>query len=411
MPDLLPASSSAMLKYAYAPAEDCTLELRSCDVFREGLICDVLVISAWDDYYEPVEGTMIAALSRYGITVKELKENELALDFRGCDSIKAWVSNELDTPDLRIAWPEGSTTRFRRLAVIESPRVENTPIKDASGVERIPVFERMFRLLALLPLHGVPCRSVATPLLNAGQQKARLQQLTPGLLQGIRMGFDHVPELKQLVIFDLKESAIDELKTTILEHFGNNEAPSELTLTKEQKIYTNEITQRLEKFKKRVGVSETAKTITQDILAQLSDEQDRVNLVAIGVSARKLVESLVRDHTKHLEAETSLFRRINFLDRSISPWTINAMHTVRIFGNWMSHADYQHYDERDKRPLNVNHHHLNAMLLALHCVVTETWKKKERQAPVRLSRAVGEERANPRRAGKASDGAAAARLR
>ena len=87
------------------------------------------------------------------------------------------------------------------------------------------------------------------------------------------------------------------------------------------------------------------------------------------------------------------------------------MHTVRIFGNWMSHADYQHYDERDKRPLKVTHYHLNAMLLALHCVVTETWKKKEQQPPVKLPRSVGEELPKPRSAGGASDGAAAGRLR
>jgi hypothetical protein len=46
-----------MLKHAYAPAEDRTLELRSGDFFREGLTTDLLVISAWDGYYEPEQGT------------------------------------------------------------------------------------------------------------------------------------------------------------------------------------------------------------------------------------------------------------------------------------------------------------------------------------------------------------------
>jgi hypothetical protein len=368
-----------MLKHAYAPAEDRTLELRSGDFFREGLTTDLLVISAWDGYYEPEQGTMIAALSHCcGINVGGL---ERALDFTGSDSIKAWVSHELDTADAPIEWPEGCTTRFRRLAVIESPRIDGELAGDGSERKEIPVFRKMFRLLALLPLHQVPCRIVATPLLNAGQQRAELQDLTPGLIEGIRVGFNHVPDLKQLVVFDLKAEAIDNLGMTILEHFGSTQETSELKLSKEQRLYLKEITQKLQAFKEGVQISEEAKKITQDILEQLDEKQKKVNLVAIGISARKLVEYLVGERTKFLSAEISLFRRINYLDGSIDPWTINAMHTVRIFGNWMGHHSYQPIEERDVPPPKITHYHLNMMLLALRCVVVEPWRKKDRRPP------------------------------
>jgi hypothetical protein len=222
---------------------------------------------------------------------------------------------------------------------------------------------------------------VATPLLNAGQQKATLQDLTPGLIEGIRVGFDHVPELKQLVVFDLKERAIDDLKDTILEHFGCTQETSELKLGEEQRLYLNEISQQLETFKKWIEISEEARKITQDILEQLDNDKEKINLVAIGISARKLVEYRVGEWTKFLSCEISLFRRINYLAGSIDPWTINAMHTVRIFGNWMGHHNFQPIEERDVPPPKITHFHLNMMLLALRCVVVEPWRKKDRQPP------------------------------
>lgn len=385
-----------MLRYAYAPAEDRGLALRSGDFFREGLHSDLLVISAWDRYYEPVAGTMIAALRRCGITVGALNR---ALDFTGCDSIRGWVSEELDTPEAPIAWPQGSTTRFRRLAVIESPRPQPDRPGDAAAGETIPVFEKMFRLLALLPLHQVACQSVATPLLNAGQQQARLQQLIPGLIQGVRVGFEHVPELKELVIFDIKEQAIDDLREAMLVHFHSTPKASELRPNAEQRIQFREIAEKLKSFKERADTSETAKTIAQDILAELDDKQKKVNLVAIGISARKLIEYLVGARTRGMSSEVNLFRRINYLEGSINPWTINALHTVRIFGNWMGHAEFQHFEERDQPPPRISIYHLMAMLLALRCVVAEPWWKKEKHAiPIKRSRPAAAVLPRPKRA-------------
>ena len=33
---------------------------------------DILIVSAWQDSYEPVEGTLVAALEKKGVSVKEL---------------------------------------------------------------------------------------------------------------------------------------------------------------------------------------------------------------------------------------------------------------------------------------------------------------------------------------------------
>lgn len=374
-----------MFRYAYGPAEDCTLELRCGDYFREGLSTDLLVISAWDGFYEPEQGTMIAALERCGIIVKDLKRE---LDFTGSESIRAWVSQELDIADNQIKWPEGCATRFRRLAVIESPRKKETSAGDAIERAELPVFRRMFSLLALLPFHNISCRSVATPLLNAGQQKAQLPDLTPGLIEGIRIGFQNVPELKELVVFDHKKEAIDELTNTFQKHFGSTQETSELELSAEQRLYIKDLVGKLQTFARRRDTPEKVKTITQDIIEQLDNAEKKVNLTAIGISARKLIEYLVIKRTESLESKTTIYKRINFLEGSINPWTTNALHTVRIFGNWMGHYDYQHPQERDAPPLKITHHHLNLMLLALRCVVHERWWTKDRKPapPIKTKR-------------------------
>lgn len=375
-----------MLEYAYPPAEDRTLELRSGDFFREGLNSDLLVISAWDRFYEPQAGTMIAALKRCGITVGDLAR---ALDFTGCESIRAWVSDELDTDDSKIAWPQDSETRFRRLAVIESPRRDSVTAGDCSATDTVPVFEKMFRLLALLPLHDIPCRCVATPLLNAGQQGVGPEQLIPGLIRGVRVGFDHVPELRELVIFDLSKTKISSIREAMLAHFDSTQEANELRLTQDQRIFFKEISTSLLRFRKRPKTSEEAKIIAKDILDQLDGTQEAINLIAIGISARKLIEYLVNQQTRSLGSDVKLFRRINYLDGSINPWIINALHTVRIFGNWTGHPEFQSFEERDRPLTKITPYHLTSMLLALRSAVDENWWKKEKQSfPIKRHNAV-----------------------
>jgi len=373
-----------MYRNAFDPVEGRTLELRVGDFFREGLHSDLLVISAWEGFYEPEPGTMIAALKKNcGIDVGKLKLQR-ALDFTQSNTVRGWVSEELDTVNNPVHWPPDSTTRFKRLAVMESPRAMQQSDDEKGQDSRIPAFLKMFRLLALLPLHNIPCRSVATPLLNTGRQGAQLQQLIPDLMEGIRLGFENVPELRYLVIFDQKKEAIDALNTAIDEHLKRSPIQrSELGIENLSKRHVMDLIKTLESFQKRPDSHKKVEqaAIIEELLFQLKGTQ--VSLVTLGISARKLIECLVAERTRGLIYEDNLFKRINYLDGSISAWTANSLHTIRIFGNWMAHADTQINEKQPTRKPTT--HDLNTMLLSLASVVKDyPWPaKKAKNLPIK----------------------------
>ena len=110
---------SFMFFNACDPVEGRALELRCGDYFKLGLQTDLLVISAWDGFYEPEPDTIIAALEHgCGIRVKTLPR---AHDFTRVEALKAWISVELDSPLRRssIAWGRSQTpppaSRSRRI--------------------------------------------------------------------------------------------------------------------------------------------------------------------------------------------------------------------------------------------------------------------------------------------------------
>lgn len=384
-----------MYRNAFDPVEGGTLELRVGDFFQEGLHSDLLVISAWEDFYEPQEGTMVAALKKNcGIEVGKLKQRA-ALDFTQSETVRGWVSEELDTPAQPINW-KSTTTRFKRLVVMESPRPTEQQEEETGPDRRIPAFLKMFRLLALLPLHHISCRSVATPLLNTGRQGAQLQQLIPDLMEGIKLGFQHVPDLRYLVIFDLNTENINNLNTAINEHLGRSSIQKrEISIDMLPKPQVEDLIKTLEKLQNKPNIAkhEESASIIEEILVQLKGET--ISLVTLGISARKLIECLVAERVKGKVYEDNLFKRINYLGDSISAWTANSLHTIRIFGNWMGHADTQFNEKQPTR--KVSHQDLLAMLLSLASVVNDhPWPAKKRgNLPVKRGETVpliGEQR-------------------
>jgi hypothetical protein len=90
---------------------------------------------------------MIATLrERCGLDVGSLQRQ---LDLTTAESIRAWITPNLEDLPQPPQWPADSFTRFRRLAVVESPRLL------PEGETERPVFQQLFRLLALLPLYGM----------------------------------------------------------------------------------------------------------------------------------------------------------------------------------------------------------------------------------------------------------------
>lgn len=111
---------------------------------------DVLVVSSFPNNYRPTKGSLLGALQRRGISVRQLSDDK-AVDMR--DFASCWLSKPIDTP-------EHEGVRFKRVLCFE-------PQERGKAAE---VVGDIFR--ALLPVvFGPPnIRSVAVPLVATGKQ-------------------------------------------------------------------------------------------------------------------------------------------------------------------------------------------------------------------------------------------------
>ena len=76
-----------MLLNAFDPVQGRTVVLNAGDLFAEAIDVDLLVISAWDGFYQPQAGSMIAALhERFGFEVGSLLRQ---LDLTVAETIRA----------------------------------------------------------------------------------------------------------------------------------------------------------------------------------------------------------------------------------------------------------------------------------------------------------------------------------
>lgn len=305
-------------------AAERSLELRHGELFALGLQVDLLVISAYAGNYEPVPGTLVERLqSSCGLDLTRLPRQ---LDLTGTP-LGAWISPALDTLALPGQWPTGSNTRFRHLAVIESPA--HPPAKDQSW----PVFRQLFSLLALLPLQGIQCPVVGVPLLSAGNQGVDPQRLFPDLLDRCRDGFRHVPDLDRLIVFDRQAQALELLAAEIDAELGRFPSERDLLQFRDPGSLPPGLAQTLAGFPRRHPHIDAGSDLAE--LQHLLGGME-TTAVALGFHGRRLVEQLVRQRLGWRRG--SLYQGIQALSRQgLSPWIVSCLHQVRVFGNWMGH--------------------------------------------------------------------------
>jgi hypothetical protein len=377
------------LRNIYDAAPDRTVEVRCGDLFGLGIQVDLLVISAWVNSYHPDPGSMVAALEQgCGLKVAELATNK-EVDLMGAESIRGWVSRELVHDSSARA-----RTRFTRLVVLETPKDPKPIGEDAE------VFRRLFRLLAVLPLYDIHCRSVATPLLNTGRQNLMPEALYPAIINAVGNSFRHVPELRRLIIFDRKEDALGQLCSLIDRRLHRTPLQRELLrLNDSYRPYLDDLVKKLELF--RVNEDNHIALRNTDVRGCLADlihelRADQVTLVMIGMRARTLLEALLQIRLGVVAEGQPLFKLVKELgeETGVSAWSLNAMHTVRTFGNWMGHANQVVEAEPIPRR-DVSENDMLAMLLALGRILDDyPWPSRPRSPRRRTSRR-GRKRMNP----------------
>lgn len=332
-----------------------TVELQAGDFPSLGLTTDLLVVSAFERCYDPAPGTLIGRLHEaYGLQLKALP---VALDLRS-SPLKCWVSAELDWPD-----EPNQLSRFRRIAVIEGLMEWS----DEDDLLPWPPFNRLFSLLALLPMRQIPCATVASPLLGSGNQGLDVIAHYPDLLDAYHQAFRHVPELERLILFDKTEEHLQVLGEAI---DAALERPDPQTLRLRLPADSPAIGGLHDLLNSRNSpFTRPSSLAAQDIRELLNLlKGPEVSLVSLGNHGRRVVEQLV---LQSLSDECSseklkLFKGIVRLQqRGVHPWVIQCLHQVRCFGNWMGHPP------RGGRAMPVELHDVLAMLSSLQRALQE----------------------------------------
>ena len=318
---------------------------------------------------------MVKVLLDYcNIKVGELKRE---LDLTSSPSISAWVSLDLESLPIKPHWPTDSKTRFRRLVVVE------TPEPSAGITNKGLAFQQLFRLLALMPLHDIEYNSVCTPLLTTGQQQQLPADLFPAVLNAVENGFCHLPDLNRFLIIDLKKEALQSLSEQIDDRLHRTDLQKMvLSIDKRYKPLINRLMKSIKSFQdKNQRFLDKEDQITQS-LAVWHDElkAQQVTPVTLGSSARVFLEALLQKHLGAEQRFQSPYQMVKRLQNEtmISSWSANALHTIRIFGNWMCHAQPTvEVEEKHLQP--VNEDDIMIILLALRRVLDDyPWPARKR---------------------------------
>lgn len=331
-----------------------SVELHVGDLSALGLDVDLLVVSAFEGDYSPVPRTLLGRLYQaYGLLLSDLP---IALDLRR-SPLKSWVSAPLDLPPL-----PGEQTRFRRLAVIEG-----AVTFEAGNLLPWPPFNRLFSLLALLPMRRIACSSVASPLLGSGDQGIAPLEHYPDLLEAYRMGFQHVPELRRLILFGRTEEHLSPLGEAIDSTLGRSTSQQFRVALPTNLPGITEMGGVLRRWGS--GQTSAPDALVHDInelLTLLRGEE--VSPIALGIHARRVVEGLVLqrlvgENDAHRLNLNQGIRRLG--EQGADRWLISCLHQVRCFGNWMGHPS----SHDDPRPVQL--HDVLAMLCALQRVLED----------------------------------------
>lgn len=184
-----------------------------------------------------------------------------------------------------------------------------------------------------LPLQGIECRVVATPLFGAGDQRVAPERLFPSLLSLCRGGFRHVPDLERLIVFDRQQKAMEELAELMDRELGRSMNARQVMMLDPNQQGLIGLCNVLESFSRRYPEIEIDSD-RLELLPMLRTGESTP--LALGMHGRRLIEHLVNHRLGW--RRRSLYQGLQALrQQDINPWMLSCLHQVRVFGNWMGH--------------------------------------------------------------------------
>jgi O-acetyl-ADP-ribose deacetylase (regulator of RNase III) len=318
-------------------------ELWHGDLTQPEAAADVLVVSAFAGDYAPVPGTLLAALhAKWGWDLRASALNPF-LDLRQALSI--WVSPNL----------EGG--HFPRLLVAE--------IRGAALSLR-DVIRNVFVGVAILEARGEPVRSIAMPVLGAGNQKLDPAEVVAVLIPEARQALERSASLERILFVERDSSRVAVLDQAIEENLQR--ARVYLPRKEVNGQLLREIGIKLDRLAPLLNEA-GRRTVAE--AQRLLHEGSRA--LEIGLAARRVTELLVGELLAENGSIKDLAQRIEQTDKlGVAPWVRSYFHLMRLFGNESAHtktADHRH-------PRHVEQEDLPVCLFCL-----------ERALAVRLARA------------------------
>jgi hypothetical protein len=174
---------------------------------------DVLVVSAFRDEYSPVPGSLIGSLDRKGVSLEQLAKTKQA-DLR--DAFSCWLSREISVPQPGI--------QFRRILCFEPSKAANAP----------GLVGDIYRSLAPFVVGQDPIRTVATPLVATGFQRADSKTMLKDVVEASIQWMSTGLPLSCLKIVCLPRPDFSELASL----FAKLKTNYALTVPKEASQYT-----------------------------------------------------------------------------------------------------------------------------------------------------------------------------
>ncbi len=291
-----------------------TVELLQGDIAFAA--CDVLVVSAFQGGYRPTPGTVIGALQeRHGFL--------LADELDGCEfdlrhHFGIWITAPLaDLP-------------FKRILCVEM-----LAIADKGGVLDDAALQRMLRNvfvgLNILGASGYATREVALPILGAGNQGLRPEEVILRLVELAREALDRSPWLERIQFVANNETSAALLRRRLEDTFGHIDA----LLPRQE--FVGALLQDIRATAARLQARSAGveRRMASELLEVLGEELPGAG--SIGLLARRLAET-VTDSLYAGSPTIDLYRKIESLAaRGVAPWVISYLHTLRVIGNEVVH--------------------------------------------------------------------------
>ncbi len=281
-------------------------ELHNDDITKLNFDVDLMAISAFAKSYSPTPKTVIGALSKIGVDVRELAKNPI-LDFR--KSIGIWVSQEI------------KGYRFKHLVCVE---IIGTKFSFRESIENL------FSVLSVLEYKGFNINSIALPLLGAGSQKINSTTVISTLVDLSLDFLQFARYLNKVIFVVMNTEQAEALNETMNSVLGRSKA--RVPKGHFADGIKKEIIGEIERLTPLLGGNEILHDLKRIILSDFRSFE-------LGGISRKLIEFIINDisesSTKHFE----LWKKIDSLSgQGIAQWIISYMHILRIFGNESVHC-------------------------------------------------------------------------